>query len=282
MPSPIAYDASRRSLLMPELGETVLEAGPVPADALLCVEAARLAYKKAESGPQAMAELRGIFAGIGLDRFEFLDEVDTEAFLAASDDLAVLAFRGTEQKVGDFASDLDARQVAWSAGRVHAGFAQAYEVARERIETWLTARPRPRRLLFTGHSLGAALATLAASVHKPDGLYTFGSPLVGDAGFVATVTSPTFRYVDCCDLICRIPPQNLLGEEFQHVAKAIYIDSAGRVQAAIDETSIEKDQAQARQDYIFHYAWRRGTVAVRDLADHAPINYVSAVWGLRA
>ncbi|HXO22644.1 MAG TPA: lipase family protein [Thermoanaerobaculia bacterium] len=281
MPRSIPYDPSRKALLFPELGDTVLKPGAPPAEPLLCVEAARLAYKKAESGAQAMEELRAIFRGIALDRFEFLDEWDTEAFLAGSPDLAVLAFRGTEQKVGDFATDLDAAQVGWPrGGRVHAGFAHALKIAWPTIETWLATPPQPRRLIFTGHSLGAALATLAASLHPPDALYTFGSPRVGDAAFTATLAGvQTFRYVDCCDLICRIPPENLLVEHYQHVGQERYIDSAGTVHENFDDAAIRRDQTEARERYFVELAWRRGTVPVRDLADHAPINYVSAVWG---
>jgi hypothetical protein len=37
------------------------------------------------------------------------------------------------------------------------------------------------------------------------------------------------------------------------------------------------DGVLARSLYMYRWAWRPGTVWVRDLADHAPINYVSAV-----
>jgi len=30
-------------------------------------------------------------------------------------------------------------------------------------------------------------------------------------------------------------------------------------------------------DYLLQYAWKNGNVAVRELADHAPINYGTAI-----
>jgi hypothetical protein len=40
---------------------------------------------------------------------------------------------------------------------------------------------------------------------------------------------------------------------------------------------IFEDQWRARADYLLHYAWKSGNVGARDLADHAPINYVTAI-----
>ena len=40
---------------------------------------------------------------------------------------------------------------------------------------------------------------------------------------------------------------------------------------------MEEDQSTARKKYLLEHAWRFGNVVTRDLADHAPINYVSAL-----
>jgi hypothetical protein len=47
-------------------------------------------------------------------------------------------------------------------------------------------------------------------------------------------------------------------------------------------TVLDQDQRQARITYAFKYAWHRSMVTVRGLADHAPINYLSALMGLRS
>lgn len=52
---------------------------------------------------------------------------------------------------------------------------------------------RTRSVWFTGHSLGAALATLAADLFEPArGVCTLGSPRVGDVAF-ATLFDARFR-----------------------------------------------------------------------------------------
>ena len=44
-----------------------------------------------------------------------------------------------------------------------------------------------------------------------------------------------------------------------------------------DDAVMEKDRLIAAADYIVEYAWRVGNVALRELADHAPINDATAV-----
>ena len=49
------------------------------------------------------------------------------------------------------------------------------------------------------------------------------------------------------------------------------------VGATLDATDIATDRANARREYLAKYAARPGNVLVRELADHAPINYVRAL-----
>src|SRR4030095_7456607 len=59
---------------------------------------------------------------------------------------------------------------------------------------------------FTGHGFGGALATLAALQHmKVAGLYTFGSPMVGDRLFQRAFEIPAWRFVNNTDVLARLP-----------------------------------------------------------------------------
>lgn len=175
--------------------------------------------------------------------------------------------------------DIKAIPEAWAGnGKVHSGFANAL------AEIWDQVAPALQtvagsRLLFTGHSLGAAMATLAADLNVPASLYTFGSPRVEDATFVAALQNKQLdnhRYVDCCDLIARLPPDGFLG--YVHMGKPYYIDLERAIQQRDpDDPYIAEDQIEAEEQYIEDYAWRIGDVALRPLADHAPVNYVWTV-----
>jgi hypothetical protein len=77
------------------------------------------------------------------------------------------------------------------------------------------------RVFVTGHSLGGALAVLAASVLLSEGrqqiaaVYTYGQPRVGDpefsAAFDAKLGALTFRYVNDLDIVPHVPLTRMLG-----------------------------------------------------------------------
>ncbi|KAG8464983.1 hypothetical protein KFE25_012346 [Diacronema lutheri] len=113
---------------------------------------------------------------------------------ASSDGFVTLAFRGTKQ-LSDILTDVDALPTRFGAagGRAHRGFAKAFDSVEPQIHALLAeALPNGGRVLLTGHSLGGALAQLAAvaianasTAERPLRalLVTFAAPAVGDGTF---------------------------------------------------------------------------------------------------
>jgi len=133
--------------------------------------------------------------GYGLEtRFFEAPLTDTQAAVMWNDDVVILSLRGTTPGL-DMYTDLQHhfRNMPASWGEdvlVHDGFAGAWENIREDVVDEIEDRlVGGRRLWITGHSLGGALATLAAYdlSHVEDipveGVHTFGQPRVGDAAF---------------------------------------------------------------------------------------------------
>lgn len=153
---------------------------------------------------------------------------DTQAFLAKNDKFAVLAFRGTEvTKFEDVKIDAMASTVSVLQGKVHAGFRVAYEsVAKDIEESVLQLKGMP--LYITGHSLGAALATVATQTleHNPHireliaACYTFGSPRVGNSHYDIEFKSPIYRVVNTTDIVTVIP---LLAMGYIHIGDVRYL-----------------------------------------------------------
>jgi hypothetical protein len=203
----------------------------------------------------------------------------THCFLALEEDdnhnpkLAVVAFRGTDKDdPTDLAHDFNAWPEEWKQqrGKVHSGFAEA--LAQVEFNVLAALKSVSCRVLFTGHSLGAATAILLASLRSPDSLYTYGSPRVGDGAFVATLKGlDNHRYVDCCDIVTCVPPK-IFG--YEHLGDPYYINLAREVKFNPRQADIDEDRILAEKEYIEKYAWRIGDVPLRPLADHAPVNYV--------
>ena len=168
-------------------------------------------------------------------------------------------------------------QTPWKAGgRVHAGFARALADVADEI---VGAVDQKYRTIYAGHSLGGALATLLASVRRPDHLYTLGSPRVGNAKFAAACRHLNVtRFVNCCDLVTHLfPATRLPCLAYTHVGVPYYIDKDRNVWVNPSESFMRADRYGASAKYILKYGWRKDNVGLRELADHSPINYTDAI-----
>jgi hypothetical protein len=271
----IPYDASVASLLQPERTETVFAPDRSYSTTQIGVEMAHLAYF--HLGANALPRLERALALAGFKLvMPFSAPLDTQAFLARRDDgAAVVSFRGTQPaSLQDIGVDLAFDLVAWSGkGRVHRGFRDAFEAVRPAIDDALRSHAIQReRLTVCGHSLGGALATLAAAAWAPAHLVTIGSPRVGDSAFAASVSGPACeRIFNCCDAVARVPPR----VEYDHVGPSFFIDAGGRPMPNPGGQRIDEERHIGRAQFYLRHAGL-GKVPVRDLADHAPVNYLRA------
>lgn len=148
---------------------------------------------------------------------EITDEkTETNAYLAEKDQYIVLSFRGTSS-LKDFITDVDIRKTSpdWANGDIHRGFARALDSVWPGIKEQLgRSGQQEKKLWVTGHSLGGALAQLAAlrltkSGYRVQAVYTFGTPRIGNKAFVADydrrVGKRTFPHINRNDLVTRVP-----------------------------------------------------------------------------
>lgn len=164
--------------------------------------------------------------------------------------IVVIAFRGTEPRESvDVVLDLRAWRTrlddhGWPAGwgSVHSGFYDGFE----EVEALLLAKLHELdgtgvKIWLTGHSLGGALATLTAARvlreidagadWKLGGLYTYGSPRVGDHAFKEALEAraakrgvPLVRVRNADDAVTAIPGV-VLG--YEHVGMPVVVDEHG-------------------------------------------------------
>ncbi|MFM7264459.1 MAG: trypsin-like peptidase domain-containing protein [Cyanobium sp.] len=186
-----------------------------------------LASELAYSDPAAV---RSQALAWGFRDCAFVEARAAQGFVASSDAVVLVSFRGTES-TADWLSNLKlVPQSAPGLGRVHAGFWGQFTALQPQLESRLAER-QGVPLVVTGHSLGGAIAVLAAATwagNRPlQALYTYGQPAVAQAEAAASIGAALagryHRLVNDADIVPRVPPG------YRHVGQLLQFDNQGRV-----------------------------------------------------
>ncbi|KAJ7107014.1 Alpha/Beta hydrolase protein [Mycena epipterygia] len=173
------------------------------------------------------------FSPLGNTRVQSFSAGSTQGFIARDDTRheIVVSFRGSSS-LADAITDINLFRVPFvslgitKAFTVHAGFLAAYNNVAQDVLATVTAQHAKLptyTVVVTGHSLGGAIAALAAPALKVAlpttsvKLYTFGQPRTGDANFAAYVETTLgvdniFRAVHTFDGVPTMVPR-VLGYE---------------------------------------------------------------------
>lgn len=272
-----------------------------PLNAFWLGQLASLAY----SEPQTLTGSK-LLAHLGInDPPGFIQDGGTQAYLFQHNEFAVVAFRGTEKSLDDFLTDADFKlQLCgqdWYATKqgveIHAGFAKALDLVWSELEPALAACKTP--IWFTGHSLGGALAVLAAyrffnasksdAGNRPEigGVYTYGQPRVGNQAFKedfpARIAERMYRFVDDTDIVPQVPPPLAVeGQRYQHVGQMRYFDAIGQLHTHPDLWDRLKSTAEGLLGIFMSSSAADRRKALQDqlrapLANHAMAKYVQAL-----
>jgi hypothetical protein len=161
---------------------------------------------------------------------------------------AFVAFRGTqtfEDWVGDFDALFEPYRYVANAGQVHVGFQSIYDALHDSVAAGIgNAMTGCENLLVTGHSLGGALAVVAApdlakNLKLEPELITFAGPAAGlsdFARFFDLAIPSCYRVVNFWDLVPRLPPQIPVGL-YEQTGTQVTIDPGFKL--AVDAHSIE-------------------------------------------
>lgn len=294
-----SLELQRKLLFEPEsnpTGHVPLEyARELPFDATAATYSRVNAWWLAEASWLAYWHDRDALAGVYKERTDLdceLIEVDgAECSIAWNKRFAIIAFRGTQP--GDWADLLDDAlfaAVAWDTGHVHQGFAHRLSNVTPSLQRALGRLEKGCRVWFTGHSLGAAVATLAAYRHRDvaDGVYTFGSPLVGNTVFAGTfagaLSERSTRYVNDHDLVTRVPPEPfaLPHGVYSHVEHGRWINKDGQISTTRPTVAqFVRDvfgRANVALDLVEMHQAGLGRSLPDALSDHTPLYYVLHCW----
>lgn len=149
-----------------------------------------------------------------------------------------LVFRGTMGEADD-AQDLKMDQTPYQPvpgyGMVHLGFHEIYVKLQPDIHAAIATLKSLKRFIFTGHSLGCGLSSLAipdvitnTPVKPGEGFlvqhYNLASPRVGDPQFAYMLNNsgvPTFRIVNTEDIVPDGPPSVFNGYIYKHIGTPV-------------------------------------------------------------
>ena len=196
-------------------------------NALGCARLAALAYQdEAACARQTVAW--------GLDRFQALIRGSNFGFVCGNRDALFVVFRGTDEGA-DWKTNVNVLPGSLPWGTVHGGFLAAAELFWPELPAVIGGfGDASQHVWITGHSLGGALALLAAvrlfTEHAAPlgGLYTFGQPPVGNASFRLHFKEQFlrryFRFVNHVDKVV-----NASGLSAGHVGEEKYFDVNGRL-----------------------------------------------------
>jgi len=175
----------------------------------------------------------------GLMTCKFVEADDTQCFVASSPDAVLVSFRGTEN-LGDWLANLNVLGTTRSYGRVHRGFLGAFQVVEQQLISLLAGFPG-RPMLLTGHSLGGALALIAAAEWRDkfnvSWVHTHGQPAVGKKSFQGFLESNYgdnyYRLVNDDDIVPMVPPL------YRHAGRLIHFSADGGVESALGSEELE-------------------------------------------
>ena len=248
----------------------------------IMAELSKAAYEDTQTATETAKTL-------GFKVVEFYEDGSAQGYRFVSDHDIVIACRGTEtHELGDILADLKIRRVpacidcADVPGKVHRGFrGEAYRLWDKVHPDILAQADGGHKLWFTGHSLGAAMATLLATFAQQTedalnvaGMVTFGSPRVGNREFAnfTNETAPEYlRWVNNDDAVTKVP-LNLFGN-YYHCGKLMYLDEDGDYLNDVSWLRIHVDRVLGKLSHVF-LIW---TMDVSDVSDHFMDNYLGKI-----
>lgn len=208
----------------------------------------------------------------GLREVAFFSRKGTHCALIESDDdrhespFAVLVFRGSSEPRNWLTNAVTMPM----RDNVHRG----YDLALDQVwaEVLQSVEPLSCPVFYTGHSMGAALATLAARRKPPQAVYSFGSPQVGKPDLARSFENiPLFRVINYRDMASRIPSSRV----YAHVGELIYISHDCELWLNPHHTAVSADRKRGIRVITRELNLGRNIRIPEPVSDHAPVNYVA-------
>ena len=217
------------------------------------------------------------------DNFQWIEnkDTDTQVFICEDDIYTWVTFRGTEfTNLDDWLTNLDCRFTTGPWGEVHKGFYDDVKSVELDIFSFLVKNILSmRKIIFTGHSQGAADAELLFSercrqlssqdqmcipIEPPRSMSKEAAELFGDIH-----GSNIYHVINNNDIVCRVPIR-LMGYGHVKNVNLNYLDEDGNLHHDISWWERFKDRVKGR---IYDF----GELGTDGIKDHS-ITEIQRIW----
>ncbi|KAL7625674.1 hypothetical protein AAE478_004895 [Parahypoxylon ruwenzoriense] len=238
LPGALRYSIGNRAFYAQYSGASYCNSEVAPGSIVTCSE--NVCPKVTAAGARVVATFGG-------------EITDIQGFVSSDDTnkVIVVSFQGSTS-IRNWITDFEFIQVPCDlvdGCLIHLGFKTAYdEIEEELLAALATARgAHPNyRIIFTGHSLGGAVATVAAGYVRSKkayaagaDVYSYGSPRVGNNAFVKFVTAQAggeYRVTHQDDPVPRLPPLIL---NYRHTSPEYWLESDASASASTADFEIK-------------------------------------------
>lgn len=195
---------------------------------------------------------------------------DTEVGIAVTEDAVYIAFRGSEEdSLDDWQNNFQTDTYEIQSGdwtvNLHSGFWDAWEAVAWPVKTSVRNNSG-KKIYLMGHSLGGALAQIAAFALERDGdevdaVITFGSPRVGLSDWTTFalntgLSDKIINVIDPSDPVPFLPPESM---GYYRTGRMINLDTSTCTEVTDDD---------------INDSW---SILAVDLSNHFITNYISNV-----
>ncbi len=231
-----------------------------------------------------------LYRPLGLEVLAFIESGEeegtgTQVLVLRGEGIVLVVFCGSEghdtaAAMRDWLTDAKFWPLEVEGVRVHRGFHQALESVWEELDEAVAVAVRDgSRLWLTGHSLGGALANLAAYRWSGEqvpvaGVYTFAAPKIGDAALVADferrLGARSQQWSTTLDPVPRLP-ELAEREAYQKLGVTNMVDASGLVELDTIQrmSSVPNPLAHRVSSYV-NYLYRALPEDVRQQVPRPP------------
>jgi len=182
--------------------------------------------------------------------FNFFKKNNLFFILVEEDDKLYISIRGSNDKQ-DWLTNFNVKKELYDDVYFHAGFLKEAMMIHNVL---INQNLQDKNIIFTGHSLGGALAAITAYLQQKkyknvEKVITFGQPRFTNQKGAKKVNKVLKKYIRYINNIDIVPDMPLLQLGYRHAGKEVYITEKGKIKNNFPKFFKTIDKAKSYLDF---------------------------------